>query len=235
MKTTWSLFRNGQMALAEKRLREASDKMYREDPLGNIQDWVWRLAMFVTGPVYEEPFRGAVDVLRKALESVQAEQLLAHYNSVMSVPRGMRYFELMKSYFSAYDEFAQVQFIVTGGVGLGEGYRVASTNFDATRMFYGNAFEVFASQVDILAFLNNVIAGRAFDRFERMTADEYLRLDKSSRFNPFQGNGPLSALCVEADNQIRNASHHGGFVFDRAAQVIRYRSGKGGDGRRAAA
>jgi hypothetical protein len=41
-----------------------------------------------------------------------------------------------------------------------EGNVVSSIDFDATRMVYGNAFEAFASSVDILA-------GRRFNQFER--------------------------------------------------------------------
>jgi hypothetical protein len=46
------------------------------------------------------------------------------------------------------------------------------------------------------------------------------------------------AMCSEADNQIRNASHHGSLRFNQVEQTISYqveqtisyRSGKGGTG-----
>ena len=38
------------------------------------------------------------------------------------------------------------------------------------------------------------------------------------------------AICAEANNKIRNASHHGSLVFDQAGQAISYRTGKGGTG-----
>jgi hypothetical protein len=72
--------------------------------------------------------------------------------------------------------------------------------------------------------------GRKFDEFERLTRQDYLELDKSSRFNPFSTNAPFLALCEERDNQLRNASHHGSFQFDQGKQLIAYRSGKGGTG-----
>jgi len=37
-------------------------------------------------------------------------------------------------------------------------------------------------------------------------------------------------MCAEADNQLRNASHHAAFVFDRSNQMISYRVGNGGTG-----
>jgi hypothetical protein len=39
-------------------------------------------------------------------------------------------------------------------------------------------------------------------------------------------NAPIMAICSEADNQIRNASHHGAFAFEEANQMIRYRAEK---------
>ena len=97
-------------------------------------------------------------------------------------------------------------------------------------MFYGNTFEAFASSVDVLAYLNNLIMGRAFDEFHSMSQKDYLRLDKAGRFNSFLMNKAFSALCVERDNRLRNASHHGAFQFDSSVQMIKYRVGKGGTG-----
>lgn len=97
-------------------------------------------------------------------------------------------------------------------------------------MFYGNTFETFASSVDILAYLNNLQSGRAFAQFSKLSQMEYLKLDKANRFNAFAMNAPFMALCQEADNQIRNASHHGSFQFDPQTQIITYRAGKGGTG-----
>ena len=42
-------------------------------------------------------------------------------------------------------------------------------------MLYGNAFEAFSSNVEVLAMLNNLIAGRRFDEFEKLTLDAYSR------------------------------------------------------------
>jgi hypothetical protein len=38
-------------------------------------------------------------------------------------------------------------------------------------------------------------------------------------------------MCAEADNQLRNASHHGSLAFDPAEQTICFRLGRGGTGR----
>jgi hypothetical protein len=101
-------------------------------------------------------------------------------------------------------------FHVAKGLDVPCGNVASSVDFDATRMFYGNAFEAFASSVDILAYLNNMRAGRPFDQFERLTQKEYLKLDKGSCFDAFASVPAFAALCEERDNQLRNASHHGG-------------------------
>lgn len=63
-----------------------------------------------------------------------------------------------------------------------------------------------------------------------MTREQYLRLDKSSRFRCFEDRPEFSSIATEADNVLRNASHHGGFIFDPKSQDIAYRAGKGGQG-----
>jgi hypothetical protein len=123
-----------------------------------------------------------------------------------------------------------VQFSLTQGLDFDPGYRVGSADFDRVRMFYGNAFETLADMVDLLAFVNNVALGRDFDKFPVLTAKKYYDLDEIGRFGPFAESAPLASLCPEADNQLRNASHHNGMTFDAAAQIITYRAGKSGQG-----
>jgi hypothetical protein len=119
---------------------------------------------------------------------------------------------------------------VVKGMELPDDSTVSSINFDTTRMFYGNAFEAFASSVDILAYLNNLKVGRSFNEFERLTQKEYLKLDKANRFDAFASVPEFAALCEERDNQIRNASHHGGIRLGSKTQTVRFRCGKGGTG-----
>lgn len=78
--------------------------------------------------------------------------------------------------------------------------------------------------------LNNMLSGRRYDTFQSLTLDQYRKLDRPARFGPFSDNPAFMAICAEVDNQIRNASHHGSFLFDQANQSVRYRTGKGGTG-----
>ena len=230
LKKAWSLHRNGHEKLSNRKMEEASTEYYGNEPLGSIQDWLWRFVTFLMQPLMEPKFRGALAQIEPVFRSDGFRQLMHYYDKNMSVERGTRYLELMREFFSSFSEFSQVYFLVLRGVPVPAGNIASSIDFNRTRMFYGNAFEVFTSSVDILALINNLICGREFDKFEQLTLEKYLKLDKASRFNCFAMNVPFTDLCRESDNQLRNASHHGSFTFDPVSQLIQYRSGPGGGG-----
>lgn len=230
LKKAWSLHRSGRDKLSGRKLSEASETFYKSEPLKSLHDWLFRFVTFLTQPALDARFEAVVDELRPLIGKAELTSFLAVYETELRLERSTRYFDLLKSFFSAYSDFSQVLFLVTHGAKLDETNAASTVNFDATRMFYGNAFEAFASSVDVLAYLNNIVAGRPFDTFQSLTRTEYLKLDKAGRCNAFAANKGFSALCEEFDNQLRNASHHGGFIFDAANQVITYRAGKGGMG-----
>jgi hypothetical protein len=136
-------------------------------------------ALFIGQPNYEPPFRAALEVICPLIRTPGFTEFAAYHND-MAESRGERYFELMRAYFEGYHDFSQVHFYVVKGMDVPERNVISSIDFDATRMFYGNAFESFASSVDILAYLNNLKAGRPFNQFERLTQKEYLKLDKAN-------------------------------------------------------
>lgn len=230
LKKAWSLHRNGREGLSRRQVERASTELYVSDPLEDLQDWLWRFVLFIGQPSYELKFRAALGQIQPLIGTPGFERFIEYYEAAIVAERAARYFDLMKTFFASFSEFGQVYFHVTKGLEVPERNLASSTDFEATRMFYGNAFENFASSVDILAYINNLIMGRAFDEFQSMSRDDYLRLDKASRFNPFAMNEAFSALCAERDNQLRNASHHGSFRFDSVSQIIKYRVGKGGTG-----
>lgn len=77
--------------------------------------------------------------------------------------------------------------LVAHGVEVTDDLAAGSANFDTTKMFCGNAFEAFVSQVETYALLNNLIAGRRFDEFERLTIQHYSKLDKPGALRAVQG------------------------------------------------
>jgi hypothetical protein len=121
-------------------------------------------------------------------------------------------------------------FTVTRGEALAVGRKATSQGFETVKMSYGNLFESFTSLIELPVLLNNILHGRDHDKFAQLTLEDYRRLDKSGRCNPLTSTPALFALCEEADNQLRNASHHGGVKFEPSTQMISYRAGKGGSG-----
>lgn len=230
LKKAWSLHRNGHNKLSRRRIEEASKEFYGSDPLSDINDWLWRFVLFLGQPSYEPKFNSMFAEIKPLIDTQGFRDFINYYEGELSEERGSRYFELMRAYFAAFSEYGQVYFHVAKDIDVPDGNVASSTDFNATKMFYGNAFEAFATSVDVLAYLNNLSMGRAFGEFQSLTREKYLMLDKASRFNPFSMNAPFAALCEEKDNQLRNASHHGAFLFDQASQMITYRSGKGGTG-----
>jgi hypothetical protein len=229
LRKAWSLTRNDKTKLSEKRIEKASAEFYPQHPLNSLQDWVWRLAVFLCNPSYEPLFDDAMKAIEPLNESTLLGDFRQFYGTV-SEDRGTRYFTVIRDFFAAYAEFGQVYFFVAKGLRVPDDHHTTSTDFEAVKMFYGNAYEHFTLLVEYLAMLNNMLTGRRYDTFQTLTLDQYRKLDKSSRFGPFSDNAAFMAICAEANNQIRNASHHGSLAFDQAEQTIRYRSGKGGTG-----
>lgn len=229
LRAAWSLWRNGKDDLSTKRVEKASTASYADEPLTDLADWIFRFAFALGGPRYQELFEAGLKEIRSAKTNDDYGRFCAAFTDEISRLHGRIFFELMKSYFAAFDEFAQVQFLVTSGAEFPDA-KVASSHIDAVRMFYGNAFEAFTTVVEYLAYLNNLIDGREFDAFATMDRDKYVQLDKASRFRCLEANQAFKATCAEADNVLRNASHHGGFAFDAKTQGISYRAGKGGQG-----
>ena len=230
LRRAWSLARNGRTELSEMLIEKASAEFYPpEHSIDNLSNWVWRLATFLCNPSYEPVF----DAAMKAMEPLNDSILLWDFRQFYKTEapeRGPRYFTIMADFFTAYSEFSQVYFFVSKGLEIPHNYHTTSTDFDTVKMFYGNAYEHFTTLIDFLALLNNMLAGRRYDIFLTLTLDEYRKLDRSARFRSFMDNIPFAAICAEANNQIRNASHHSALVFNQARQTISYRSGKGSTG-----
>lgn len=230
LKKAWSLARNGNVKLSKKRVSEASVELYPNDPLKDLHDWVWRFSLFACQPAYEEKFRMIMGAIRPLWGTDRFEAFARHYEADVLPGRSNRYFEIIKDFFSSYSEYGQVYFHVVRGLEIADNYHTASIDFDRTKMFYGNAFEHFASLAELLARFNNMLLGRDHDKFEKLTIDAYLKLDKANRFGPFSMNRAFMEICAETDNQVRNASHHGSIHLDRETQVVRFHSGKGDSG-----
>jgi len=168
--------------------------------------------------------------LNLAVQKDDFSRFVAFYDANLSATHGRRYFEMCKAYLGAFTEFSQVHQLVASDIAVDDRHMAASSNFDLTRMFYGNAFEAFGDNVKILTAINNLIEDRPFDQLASITFERYRATDKAGRTKAFADNPALLAVAAEFDNQLRNASHHGGMTFDGTSGLIEYRAGKGGQG-----
>lgn len=230
LRAAWSLTRNGKLDLAQKRMDGFVGTVGYEDPASSIQDWIFQFIGDLTRPYYERLWEGLFDQLSVAVQKEDFERFVAYYGAELSAAHGRRYFEICKAYLGAYSEFSQVHQLVASAITVDDSHVAASSNFDLTRMFYGNAFEAFGDNVELLTAVNNLSEDRPFDQLRSITFEAYRATDKAGRTKAFAGNPALAAVAGEFDNQLRNASHHGGMTFDRASGMIEYRAGKGGQG-----
>lgn len=225
LKKSWSLHRRGKAKLSNRLMDEASAQFYANDPLNDIADWVWRFALFSTGIDYEPKLRAAMEIIREPLNEGRLKDVLSDLEN-SATERGEHYHSIIRDYYSSWTEFSQVHFSVGNGADTSE-LSAKTTNFASTQMYYGNAFEVFGSMVDILTMINNVLAGRNFDQLSQISLAEYRASDKGKRFDAPSQNPPFADLCAERDNQLRNASHHRELRYDQATGMVQFNVGKG--------
>ena len=230
LRKAWNLYRNGQGPLCRAEVRRASETYYSYEPVTSLADWLWRFASNVSGRKYGKKYAEAMSFIRNIENRRELFTLMKHYDKEMAPHRGGMYFKIINDYFNLYADFSQIHFSESAGFDPGDDHVASYSNFNSTKMFYGNAFEVLGSVSDVLAFISNVSKGRSFDQFEKLTKKQFYQLDKIARFNPFSDVLPLAGLCEEADNQLRNGSHHGDINFDVGAATVWFKAGKGGQG-----
>ncbi|MEX0735389.1 MAG: hypothetical protein WDZ66_00815 [Steroidobacteraceae bacterium] len=152
-------------------------------------------------------------------------RLVAHYEKDLKSERFKSYSDIFAEYFRAYGDFSQTLVYVRLERSLPPNAVATSSDFDRTRMFYGNAFEVLGSHLDVVAAINNIVSGRAFDQMEAMDMKRYRGINKAGRTQCFASHTALTWLVNDYDSAIRNASHHRWFKLDEGRSEISYRSG----------
>lgn len=160
-----------------------------------------------------------------AANPTEYQRLVMHYESDLKRDRFESYAEIVSEYFRAYGEFSQTLIYARQMLPLPKDAVATSSDFERTRMFYGNAFEVLGSHLDIPAALNNIICGRSYDQMNSMDLKQFRTINKANRTNCFSDNAQLAWLVKEYDSSVRNASHHRWFKLDDARRQITYRSG----------
>jgi hypothetical protein len=101
----------------------------------------------------------------------------------------------------------------------------SSQSFSRTKMFYGNGFEVFMSNIEVLACVNNVLSGRSFDEFAMMNLAKYSTINKAGRAQTFMATKPFGDFASGINSSLRNGSHHGAIRLDANQRNVLFRSG----------
>lgn len=152
-------------------------------------------------------------------------RLATHFNDELKLERFQGYVEILSEYFKAYGEFSQTLVYTRQNIALPDDAAATSSDFDKTKMFYGNAFELLGSHLDVPAALNNIISGRAYDQMKAMDLKQFRSLNKANRLGVFPADSEFLGLALEYDSIVRNASHHRWFKLNDARTEITYRSG----------
>lgn len=184
------------------------------------------LTRFMSGAA--DRFMGPlVECLRNAKlhNPAEYERFVKQYSTELKTDRFTNYSELFTEYFKAYGEFSQTLVYARNQVDLPVNPLATSTDFDRTKMYYGNAFELLGSSLDFVAAINNILEGRAFDQMKSMDLKQYRGINKAGRTTCFASNVAFTALVSEYDSVVRNASHHRWFKLNDRRTKITYRSG----------
>ncbi len=172
--------------------------------------------------------RALTEIIRaRALDANEFDRLLADFRPTRW-DRLDEYMDILDHFFRGYEEFNQALIYVRRDIPMPEDPYAPSVDFEHTKLYYGEAFEVLGSSIDLLAAINNIAAGRPYDRMTSITLQAYRTADKGRRNSTLANNPELAWLVSEYDNRVRNASHHRWLRLSQDRSEISYR--EGGDG-----
>ncbi len=193
----------------------------------NLDETVFQFFSRMLAPRSSELLGPVVSELRKAHRQNPVEffRFAEDYDRDLKAERFQGYSEIMVEFFRGYTEFNQTLVYLRNDVPLPMDVVATSTAFETSKMFYGNAFELLGSHLDLPAAINNIVSGRAYDQMKQMDIKRFRSINKASRTSFFSDNSAMSLFVAEYDSTVRNASHHRWFKIDDSRQNILYRSG----------
>ncbi|NMP16346.1 hypothetical protein [Thalassotalea sp. Y01] len=226
VKKGWSLANKNKSSLSLRVLKKYNPPHFtaaNKSIEAVTNDFLYRLTLPKAYPITD----GAMNALKLAKNSfpTQFSSFVTYYKSNMMQSNMKRYFDCFSEFFDDYSEYDQVILYVKNQMETPEGHVATSYGFNKTKMFYGNAYEHFTSNIAVLACLNNIIQGREYDQFQSMDLQKYLTINKANRGNPFLDNSDLSPFLLCTDSSLRNASHHQSMHLIDKGKTIEYRSG----------
>ncbi|MGY5797726.1 hypothetical protein [Rheinheimera faecalis] len=225
IKKGWSLTNKGRQYLALENLQKY--KSFGFDGPYELNHVLFDFSSKIIQPKKYKLFELAAHTLTLIREINQSEyyRFVQYYKKSLQNEHLDRYFDVFSEYFSCHDDFRQTAISIRAEIELPKDYIASSSNFNKTKLFYGNAFEALTSNLTVLACLNNIRQGRRFDEFANMDLKKYLTINKANRSNPFNDFPEFSSISACLDSTLRNASHHGAMRIDGTTRKITYRSG----------
>lgn len=228
LRTAYRFSRTGQA----DRMREMLAQFYGIEELGEdvviegaILDFILRALEPLGRPTFE---RVVAEVVRaRQINEAELDRLVAEFRPLFW-SRMDEYMDVFDHFFRGYEEFNQTFMYVRRSTPLPADSYAPSTDFEQTRMYYGEAFELLGSHLDVVAGLNNILSGRQFDQLRNITLRMYQQSDKGRRGETLAASEVLSWFVAEYDNRLRNASHHRWLRLSDDRSELTYRDG--GDG-----
>ncbi|VAW45275.1 hypothetical protein MNBD_GAMMA03-550 [hydrothermal vent metagenome] len=225
IKKSWSLFNNGRLDLALNNLESYKDLHY-DSPL-ELNHVLFDFCTRLLGPIRYSIFKNSAELIEQIVKKYPDEyyKFNKYYTETLQADHLHKYFEVMTDYFRDYSEYSQTATFVQNGLPLPEDNKATSSAFKRTKMFYGNAFETLTSNISVLACLNNIHNGRAYNEFENMDLKKYMTINKANRGKPLSNTPQFYEFACNIDSTLRNASHHGAMNINKHSGIISYRSG----------
>lgn len=228
IKKGWSLNNNNKSSLSARHLKKYNPPGFKKTKnLSNVLiDFSYRLTL----PKMYTYFVNAEHELKRAAKKniEELKRFAKYYVENLHHEHMNRYFETYSEYFTNYSEYDQVILYVKNLASVPENCVATSYGFERTKMYYGNAYENYTSNLVVLACLNNIINGRGFDQFKAMDLNKYLTISKAKRGNPFLENDKLRVFLSCTENSLRNASHHQAMRLVDNGRNIEYKSDDAG-------
>ena len=176
----------------------------------NLDETVFQFFTRMLAPRTQALLDPVAEELKNAHSQNSAEfiRLAEDYDRDLKTDRFQGYSDILAEYFRGYTEFNQTLVYLRSNLPLPPDAVATSSAFETSKMFYGNAFELLGSHLDVPAAINNIVAGRPYDQMKAMDLKQFRSINKANRTNCFSGNAAMSSFVAEYDSAVRNASHH---------------------------
>ncbi|MBD2460535.1 hypothetical protein H6G89_05705 [Oscillatoria sp. FACHB-1407] len=217
----------------EKKVKKAIEhyekqrrKYFPETRVSNSSEVAFNFFDSLFYPKFEKLLEPAVKLiwLIKRDHSEGFSEFLKFYLTNLREQHLRQYLSIFSDYFKIYNQLSQM--VVHSRIGDEDvdDKIVGSKSFESVKLYYGQAYESLTSFFVVFACLNNVFLGRAYDQFQSMTLNKYIKdVSKEKKANPFEKTQSFYAFTDGLDSTLRNGSHHASIWRD--GEKIFYKSG----------